>query len=382
MKRHWIFVLAGIAAVAGAAAGQTRPAPGSTAPRTQLVGNITSVDSGANQILLRTDKGETFTLATSEKTVVIHVPPGETDVKKGTKMPLAKLGAGDRVVAFVREGGDGKTFQATSLVVRTKADLDLMAQKELEDWRKRGTVGTVSAVDPAARTVTVKVGQRTVVVEASEKTEYRRYSLDSAKPGDAKPSSLAEVKVGDQVNVLGDKNEAGTSVKAERIFAGTFRQLAATIVSIDAAAGEMKVTDLATRKPLVIRVHADSTMKKLPEMMARMLARRYQPAEEGGGPARGAGAQPGAGPGGPSRGPRGGGDIHQMLERAPAVAISDLKAGDAIMVSTTMGSDPGRVTVIMLLAGVEPLLTASPTATRDIMSGWNLGGGGGGEATQ
>jgi hypothetical protein len=26
---------------------------------------------------------------------------------------------------------------------------------------------------------------------------------------------------------------------------------------------------------------------------------------------------------------------------------------------------------------VEPLLTASPQATRDIMSGWNLGGGGG-----
>jgi hypothetical protein len=25
---------------------------------------------------------------------------------------------------------------------------------------------------------------------------------------------------------------------------------------------------------------------------------------------------------------------------------------------------------------VEPLLTASPNAVRDIMSGWNLGGGG------
>jgi hypothetical protein len=28
---------------------------------------------------------------------------------------------------------------------------------------------------------------------------------------------------------------------------------------------------------------------------------------------------------------------------------------------------------------VEPVLTAAPTATRDIMGGWNLGGGGGGE---
>ena len=74
----------------------------------------------------------------------------------------------------------------------------------------------------------------------------------------------------------------------------------------------------------------------------------------------------------------GGGDMGQMLDRLPAVQISDLKPGDAVMVSTTMGSDPSRVTVIMLLAGVEPLLTASPNATRDIMSGWNLGGGGGG----
>jgi len=146
---------------------------------------------------------------------------------------------------------------------------------------------------------------------------------------------------------------------------------------VDAGAGEMKVTDLASRKPLVVRLDSDSVMKKLPETMARMLARRYGAAVQGGGAERPAGAAAPGGPGGGFRGPRGGGDIHQLLERAPAVALADLKAGDAIMVSTTMGSSPGRVTAIMLLAGVEPLLTASPTATRDIMSGWNLGGGGG-----
>jgi hypothetical protein len=66
-----------------------------------------------------------------------------------------------------------------------------------------------------------------------------------------------------------------------------------------------------------------------------------------------------------------------MLDALPPLLLADLKAGDAIMVSTTQGTDPGRVTAITLLAGVEPLLTASPNATRDIMSGWNLGGGGG-----
>jgi hypothetical protein len=49
------------------------------------------------------------------------------------------------------------------------------------------------------------------------------------------------------------------------------------------------------------------------------------------------------------------------------------------MVTTTEGTDSSHATAIMLLAGVDDLLRASPSATRDIMSGWNLGGGGGGE---
>jgi hypothetical protein len=72
-----------------------------------------------------------------------------------------------------------------------------------------------------------------------------------------------------------------------------------------------------------------------------------------------------------------GGDVAGMLDRLPAMPLTDLKPKDAIMVSTTAGSDPTKVTAIMLLAGVEDVLRAAPTATRDIMSGWNLGGGGG-----
>lgn len=133
------------------------------------------------------------------------------------------------------------------------------------------------------------------------------------------------------------------------------------------------IKDLATKKSVTVHVNADTAMKKLPETTAQMLARRYGP---GGGQGE---ARAGAGGFGGQRGGagRGGGDIGQMLDRLPAMPLSELKRGDAIMVSTTQGSDPGHVTAVMLLAGVEPLLTASPNATRDIMSGWNLGGGGG-----
>jgi hypothetical protein len=358
-------------------------------------GTVTAIDAKANQVTIKTDKGDSLTFTATDRTQILHAQAGVADPKQWAKMAVGDIAAGDEVVAYYRGAVDAKPLLATSLVVRTKADLSTLEKNQLEDWKKRGTTGTVSAVDPGAHTITLKVGQRTVTVQANEKTKFNRYSLDSAKPADAKPSSLAGVKIGDQANVLGNKSEDGNTLTAEMVYAGTFRQIAATIVSINAEKGEMEVRDLADKSkkpaPLFIRITPDTTMKKLPEQMATMLARRYQggragagaPGAEGrggfgGGPeGAGRGMGMGRGMGGPGGGR--GGDIGQMLDRLPAMPLSELKVKDAIMVSTTMGSDPSKVTAIMLLAGVEPVLTAAPTATRDIMGGWNLGGGGGGE---
>jgi hypothetical protein len=348
------------------------------APSNHLPGTVKTVNAGSNQVSVSTTQGE-LTFTTNDRTQILRAQPGVADPKQWPKIGLGEIGAGDEVVAYFRGAADQKPLIATTLVIRTKADLNQMAQSQLEDWKRRGTSGTATAVDPAAKTITLKVGQRTVTIQAADKTLFREYSPDSAKPADAKPSTLADVKVGDQVNVLGNKNADGTLIEAEQVYSGTFRQLAAQITAVDPATGELKVTDLATKKPLTIRVAPDTTMKKLPEEMAAMLARRYQ----GGG--RGAGAPEGPpslegrgrGPGGPGRGgPGRGGDIGQMLDRLPSIQLADLKPKDAIMVSTTRGSDPSKVAAVMLLAGVEPILTAAPTATRDIMSGWNLGGGG------
>jgi hypothetical protein len=348
---------------------QVLSAQGTTAPRAQITGTVSGITASSNELILKTDKGESVTVTTTDKTSILHLAPGVTDPAKATKMTLGELSAGDRVVAYYHGAAGDKSVQATTLVVRTGADLGEIAKAELADWKKRGTVGIVTATDPAAKTLTLKVGSKTMTVATSDKTEYHRYSLDSARPADAKPSAFAEIKISDQAHVLGNKNEDGTSTTAESIYAGEFRQLAATVVSVNAATGEMQVKDLATKKPLTVKVDADSTLKKLDPVMAAQLARRY-------GAGRNQEAPPGGG-GGQGRGGRGSGDIGQLLDRLPTVSVTDLKAGDAVMVSTTMGSDPSHVTLIMLLAGVEPLLTASPNATRDIMSGWNLGGGGG-----
>ena len=342
------------------------------ANRTQVSGTISTVDAAGNKISLRSDKGDEVSVTTTARTVFVKIPPGETDVKKGAKVTINDVAAGDRAVVVGPQSADPKNLSASSVLIMSKSDVASMQQKDVEDWKKRGTTGNVTALDPAALTVTIKAGARTFTVKPSDKTTFHRYALDSARFSDAKPSNFGEIKVGDQMRVLGNKSEDGATILAEKVVSGTFRQIAATISNIDPATGELTVKDLANKSNLTIKVNSDSTMKKMPDTMAAMLARRYAPgAQQGGGGAPGGGGGRGMGGGGR------GGDIGQMLDNLPPMPISELKKGDAIMVSTTQGSDATHATVIMLLAGVEPLLTASPTATRDIMSGWNLGGGGG-----
>jgi hypothetical protein len=389
MKLFYFIILA--IAVGGGVDGRAQTA--GAAQRAQLAGTVASVDASAKKLSVKTDKGETVTVETTDRSFFRRMPPGETDTKKAVAIAISDINAGDRVVAIGQPSGTN--FEARTIYIMTKSDVAQVHEKEMEDWKTRGTVGNVASVDSGAKTFTIKAGSRTVTVQPSDKTEFLRYALDSAKISDAKPSTFAQIKVGDQAHVLGNKNADGTTVGAEKVVFGSFKQIAATIESVDAAADELKVKDLAVKKgpAVTLKITPDTTLKKLPPQMAAMLARRYAPgaqpaqAEGGRGPGgansgpAGAGG-PGASPGGPGRGPgmggRGSMDIQRMLENIPATPLSDLKPGDAVMVSTTEGSDSTHMTAIMLLAGVEPVLTAAPNSTRDIMSGWNLGGGGGG----
>jgi hypothetical protein len=60
--------------------------------------------------------------------------------------------------------------------------------------------------------------------------------------------------------------------------------------------------------------------------------------------------------------------MQQMLERMPAVTVSDLKPGEMVIVSSTVGADPARATAIALVTGVDALLQ-SPAGQRRTGSG-------------
>jgi hypothetical protein len=65
-----------------------------------------------------------------------------------------------------------------------------------------------------------------------------------------------------------------------------------------------------------------------------------------------------------------------MLSRIPNVTLAELQKEDAVMVVSTQDNGTG-VMAITLLAGVEPILTASPNGAAALFSGWNLGTPGG-----
>jgi len=347
-------------------------------PAEQVRGAITSVAVEARQIAVTTEKGDPVTIAITDRTVLLRMPAGVTDPKQGVRIELPAMAAGDKLIALGKRSADKKTLEGARVYVLTTSDIAQIHKQEDEDWVKRGTSGVVSAVDPAAQTFTLKVGAKEPVVQLSGKTDIRRYAADSFKSTDAKPGLLADIKVGDQARVLGNKDAEGGKISAERVFFGTFRRISAKIESIDAQNHEIRVKDLDVKKPkpLTIVVDPDSQIKKLAPEVDAFLARRLNPGAsqgEDGGRGQGRG---GAGFGRGGGGGRGG-DIGQVFDRAPAIPLSSLKPGDPIVVLTTAGSNPDRVTAVMLVAGVEALLT-SPNAARDIMSGWNLGGGGGG----
>ena len=62
--------------------------------------------------------------------------------------------------------------------------------------------------------------------------------------------------------------------------------------------------------------------------------------------------------------------------------LPDLQKGDAVMIVATAGDGmgtPGSVVAITLLAGVEPILQASPTG-ESILTPWSMSGAPGGDA--
>ena len=323
-------------------------APAQTTPTKSVVGTVSLFKAETAEIEIKPDNGAAVALKVTADTIAQKVAPGVTDLKKAESIKVTDVALGDRVLATPEPG----TSNLRRIVVMSATDIVKKNEADRMDWTRRGVTGVVAA--KSGNDVTLKIrtlaGESQAVVTVTETTTFKRYAPDSVKFAEARNSKLSEIGVGDQVRARGVKSEDGLKVTAEDVVFGTFVTKAGTITAVNAETREITVKDLANNKPLVIRVTADSQIKKMPDMgamMGGMMGRGGMP--PGGAPT--ARAARGGVPGG-GRGM----DINAMLERMPLSKLEDLKAGETIVVSSTKGAKSNEVTAIMMLANADNIL--------------------------
>lgn len=372
---------------------------GAAAPKTPpAVGTIKSISG--NTLTLTTDSGAELKVQLPSDVKLLRVPPGSRDLREATAIQLNTLQPGDRILVRGRPGNEAGAFVASTVVAMKKEDIAEKQAREREEWQKHGIGGLVKSVDAANTTITISTltasGTREVLIHAPTGTVLRRYAAGSIKFDEAKLAPLREIREGDQLRARGARSADGSEFTADEVVSGSFRNIAGTVLAVNANAGTFTVSDLAAKQELELKVNADSKMRKLPLPMAQRIAMRLKgngeetthaagepaaanPPTAGSAPTGGQGT---AGSGGMSGAPRNGGtDLQQMLNRLPASPLSDFQKGDVVMIVASAGDGDGPSTVITLLGGVEPILQSSTRAqASSILTPWSLSEGGGAEA--
>jgi Cu/Ag efflux protein CusF len=331
--------------VASAAAQAVRP-----------IGVILTIDSAAKRITIKTDAGPEVKISFNEATRFLRVAPGAKDLENAASISASDLAVGDRILARGQSESDPATFAANSIIVMSKGDLAKKHAAERAEWEKRGVGGVITALNPAAKEITINVataaGVKPMVIAFAPGAVLRRYAPNSVKFSDAQPSRFEELRVGDQVKALGNTSEDRTRFTAEELVAGLFRTIAATVVSADPAQNVIVITNLATNKRIQAQVTADSTVRRLTAEIAQRLAARNKASNA------------------PEQDSK---DLQSLIEKLPQLSPADLKPGDAVVLSFANIADASRITAITLLAGVEPLLKAPGKGGQVVNLGsWNL----------
>jgi hypothetical protein len=338
------------------------PATGSKPALARVLGEVAAVDAAGRKLTLKTDDGKSVAVSVNDQTVYRRVPPGETTLDKATATTLAEISVADRVLARGRV--ENESVVARDVIVMPKADLAQQQARAREEWQRRGILGQITALNPERHEITLlartREGASTVTLAAGERVSFRRYAPDSIRYRDARASTFAELKVGDQLRALGERSADGKSFTPEEIVSGTFRTISGRVTAVDAQKGELTITNVQNQQPLTIVVNAESKLRRLPGDLAKELEQIV---------ARGSAAPP-------SDGQRTE-DVQETINQLPPIAIGDLKPGDAVIVSSTQGSDPARATALIVAAGAEAVLKRlqQQPARRDLNLGLGLPSG-------
>jgi hypothetical protein len=339
---------------------------------TSMVGTVAGFGTGTPSIVVKADNGQSVAARLTPDTMAQRIVPGEKDLKNAVSVQVSDVAIGDRVLLTM----DGEAGGALRIIVMSATDISKRNEADRLEWTRRGVNGIVASHNGDEIVLKIRglTGETQAIVTVGPKTTFKKYSADSVKFSDAVEAKLADVAPGDQLRARGTKSEDGAKVQADEVVFGTFMVKSGTITAINPETKEVTVKELTGKKSLVIRLTADSQLKRMPDMAAMMSGGR-------GGPP---GGMPGGMPGGAPQGGRGlpgapgGFDIGQMVDRMPQARIEDLKAGETIVVSSASNAKNDHITAILLLGNAEALLqmAATPGGGRRGASG-SMGGMGG-----
>jgi hypothetical protein len=332
------------------------------------VGTVTSNSAGT--LILKTTAGAELTVTVDPAAKVLQLAPGSKNLQSATAAALSEVAVGDRVLATGISVPGSTTLSASRIVVMKSAAIATHNQIEQADWRQHGVSGLVRSVEGSD--IALSVAKNTVKVSTSPATVIRRYAAGSVDFSAAQPATIADIHVGDQMSVRGTKNADGSEISAQEVVAGTFVNLSGLIGSVSGPADTLTLKDLATKHEVTVQVTSASDLRNLSPEAAKAFHARTEKATEAG---AGSGSAPAPeGDAEAARTRHAGMDLSRMLTRLPAQKLADLKPGQAVMIVASRSGGNGPLTVITLLSGVEPLLSANSSGQNAItLSPWSLG---------
>lgn len=330
----------------------------------------------ADGFVLTTAAGQDVTVNVPAAAKVLIVPPGAKNLSEATAGSATDVQPGDRALVTGTAGDTGATVNAVRVILMKSSAIAQTHEAEEAAWA-RGGGGIVKSVDPATGTIVLSSGLHTVTVTTTPATIVRRYANGSVRFEDAVKSTIAAIQPGDQLRVRGTRSADGSTIAADEIVTGAFKNYSGLLTAVNAAAGTVTLKDLATKRVVTVEVTPNSDVRRLPPMAAQMIAARMRGGANG---AAGAGARAGGEhQGGEHEGAvagarRAGMDLSQMLSRLPTETVAGLKPGDAVMIVATSPTGPSQLSsAVTLLTGVEPILTAAPTGEGMTLTPWSVG---------
>ena len=194
-----------------------------TNSQSRVLGEVLKIDPNTKQLILKTTEGAQITLECDDKTVYRRVPPGEKTLDNATLINLTDISVGDRVIARGSTTTGSNALSARGVIVIDREEIAQKKQRDRAEWASRGIEGVVTALKPETNEITLLShsveGPKSFTV-ATTGSHVLRYAPDSIRYSDAKPSSIAEMKVGDRLRALVNKD--GTRLVAEEIVFGFY----------------------------------------------------------------------------------------------------------------------------------------------------------------